>query len=65
MDAIDVYSEWVDAADAVAKDSAADRGSGPAMSRAAARPRADREVEDEEDDHQYEGDGIVGDDEEY
>ncbi|KAI0157493.1 Elf1-domain-containing protein [Xylariaceae sp. FL1272] len=65
MDAIDVYSEWVDAADAVAKDSAADRGSGSAMPRAPARPRADREVEDEEDDHQYEGEGIVGDDEEY
>ncbi|KAI1331928.1 transcription elongation factor [Xylariaceae sp. FL0255] len=89
MDAIDVYSEWVDAAgtlkpplspksiiykythveavaekihaDAVAKEAGQERGT-----TSSARPRApavDREVEDEEDEHRYEGEGIVGDDE--
>ncbi|KAI0446614.1 transcription elongation factor Elf1 like-domain-containing protein [Xylaria telfairii] len=67
MEAIDVYSEWVDAADAVAKEAANDRAHGSAsFTRPGARAHAvDREVEDEEDEHRYEGDGIVGDDDDY
>ncbi|KAI0019626.1 Elf1-domain-containing protein [Xylariomycetidae sp. FL0641] len=65
---IDVYSEWVDAADAVAKEDIATRTS---TSTSAPRPGAKQPAagrmgdEDDEDDRQYEGDGIVGDDEEY
>ncbi|KAJ3573504.1 hypothetical protein NPX13_g4675 [Xylaria arbuscula] len=64
MEAIDVYSEWVDAADAVAKEAANDRTTGSSSyARPNARaPIADREIDDEEDDHRYEGEGIVGDD---
>ncbi|KAI3323133.1 Elf1-domain-containing protein [Xylariaceae sp. AK1471] len=64
MEAIDVYSEWVDAADAVAKEAATDRATGStSFTRPGARaPRADREIEDDEDEHRYEGDGIVADD---
>ncbi|KAI1367385.1 Elf1-domain-containing protein [Xylaria arbuscula] len=64
MEAIDVYSEWVDAADAVAKEAANDRTTGSSSyARSNARaPIADREIDDEEDDHRYEGEGIVGDD---
>lgn len=58
---IDIYSEWVDAADAVAKDEAANNSRAqPSSSRS--RPAADR-YDDEEDDRRYEGDGIVDDDE--
>ncbi|KAI0123499.1 putative transcription elongation factor [Xylariales sp. AK1849] len=67
---IDVYSEWVDAADAVAKVQAENAPSrGPATSsRIGARPAAGNRYEDEDDDggdRHYEGDGIVGDGEEY
>lgn len=51
-------------ADAVAKEAANDRGSAStSYARPSARAsRPDREVEDEEDEHTYEGDGIVADD---
>ncbi|KAH8664333.1 hypothetical protein BX600DRAFT_464277 [Xylariales sp. PMI_506] len=63
---IDIYSEWVDAADAVAKEEAQHAPRGLASSsRSAKRAGADRFDEDEEDDRHYEGEGIVGDDEEY
>ncbi|KAI2643470.1 transcription elongation factor [Xylaria nigripes] len=67
MEAIDVYSEWVDAADAVAKEAANERsGASTSFARPGARaPAVDREVDDEEDDHRYEGEGIVGDDDDY
>lgn len=53
--------------DAVAKEAASDRANGSAsFTRPGARAHAiDREVEDEEDEHRYEGDGIVGDDDDY
>ncbi|KAI0547288.1 transcription elongation factor Elf1 like-domain-containing protein [Xylaria curta] len=66
-EAIDVYSDWVDAADAVAKEAANDRASASAsFTRPGARASmADREIDDEEDEHRYEGEGIVGDDDDY
>ncbi|KAJ2993930.1 hypothetical protein NUW58_g1690 [Xylaria curta] len=67
MEAIDVYSEWVDAADAVAKEAAGEKTTGStSLTRPSARaPVIDREVDDEEDEHRYEGEGIVGDDDDY
>ncbi|KAI1437253.1 Elf1-domain-containing protein [Xylaria sp. CBS 124048] len=64
MEAIDVYSEWVDAADTIAKDVATERVAGSSsFARPAARaPVVDRELDDEDDDHRYEGEGIVDDD---
>ncbi|KAI1814808.1 Elf1-domain-containing protein [Poronia punctata] len=68
MEAIDVYSEWVDAADAVAKEAATDKTTTTSSyARAGPGPRAapirDREVEDDEDGgHRYVGEGIVDDD---
>jgi transcription elongation factor Elf1 len=60
---VDVYSEWVDAADAVAKEGAGGREPGSASAhRQSAKQRAQ---DDDEDDRRYEGDGIVGDDDEY
>ncbi|KAI0168199.1 hypothetical protein BJ166DRAFT_496452 [Pestalotiopsis sp. NC0098] len=60
---IDIYSEWVDAADAVAKEEA---GSAPRGSQAAAsRSRQAERLDDDEDDRRYSGEGIVEDDEEY
>ncbi|KAI0398231.1 transcription elongation factor [Xylariaceae sp. FL0594] len=62
---IDVYSDWVDAADDVAKEAANDRTTGStSYSRPSTRaPIVDREVEDDEDGgHRYEGEGIVADD---
>ncbi|KAJ8120478.1 hypothetical protein ONZ43_g2820 [Nemania bipapillata] len=66
-EAIDVYSEWVDAADAVAKEAANDRSTGStSFTRPSARaPIADREVDDDEDERRYEGEGIVADDDDY
>lgn len=65
--AVDVYGEWVDAADAVAKeDSAAAEAAGyggtsrPAGRRLTTRPTAGDDYDDDE--RQYEGDGIIGDD---
>ncbi|KAI3334877.1 transcription elongation factor [Ustulina deusta] len=67
MEAIDVYSEWVDAADAVAKEAATERTTGStSFARSNVRPPiADREIDDEEDEHRYEGEGIVADDDDY
>ncbi|ORY72036.1 transcription elongation factor [Pseudomassariella vexata] len=64
---IDVYSEWVDAADAVAKEAGGSRG-GPSTSSArpgARQSAADRYANDDEDDRRYAGEGIVEDDDEY
>ncbi|KAI0873583.1 transcription elongation factor [Hypoxylon argillaceum] len=67
MESIDVYCEWVDAADAVAKEAANDRSSGStSFPRPGARaPITDREIEDDEDERRYEGEGIVADDDDY
>jgi transcription elongation factor Elf1 len=71
--AVDVYSDWVDACDAVAKEGEEDGGHGGnyAPSRAPARPSAGRARDEEEDDDDiiddredegYGGEGIVADD---
>ncbi|KAF9869446.1 hypothetical protein CkaCkLH20_13043 [Colletotrichum karsti] len=54
--AVDVYGEWVDAADAVAKDAPA------GGSKTARRPPPSRPVNDEDDDRRYGGEGIDDDD---
>ncbi|KAL2140611.1 hypothetical protein VTI28DRAFT_3575 [Corynascus sepedonium] len=63
---IDVYSEWVDAADAVAaeaREAEKYRSAGTSSRRAGgASQRID---EDEEERGDYEGEGVVGDDEDY
>ncbi|KAL7625465.1 hypothetical protein AAE478_004685 [Parahypoxylon ruwenzoriense] len=62
---VDVYSEWVDAADAVAKDN--DGPGGPTSSSAyhrGAKQSAAGRYDDDEDDRGYEGEGIVQDDDE-
>ncbi|XWW96648.1 hypothetical protein V2A60_004625 [Cordyceps javanica] len=63
--AVDVYGEWVDAAEAVAKEDSA-RASYAGTARAATS-RRDREVEnaasDRDGSHRYGGDGTVADDE--
>lgn len=63
--AVDVYGEWVDAADAVAQGANTDsRGAGASSSRP--KPAASKYVDDEGDDrNRYSGDGIVADDDEY
>lgn len=63
---IDVYSEWVDAADAVAKEQGGEssRGLSGSASRSSAKHGSDRYADDE-DDRRYEGEGIVEDDEDY
>ncbi|KAI1805536.1 Elf1-domain-containing protein [Daldinia bambusicola] len=65
---VDVYSEWIDAADAVAKDdnavAASGSGSGPGY-RLGSKQSAAGRYDDDEDDRRYEGEGIVGDDEEF
>ncbi|OTB05782.1 hypothetical protein M426DRAFT_319463 [Hypoxylon sp. CI-4A] len=60
---VDVYSEWIDAADAVAKDNAGS-GSASAPSYGLGRKQATSDRYDEEDDGGYEGEGIVADDDE-
>ncbi|KAI1852368.1 hypothetical protein JX265_003865 [Neoarthrinium moseri] len=60
---IDIYSEWVDAADAVAKEEAASAPRAPAAS--SRKQAVDNRYDDDEDDRRYEGEGIVGDDDEY
>lgn len=73
--AVDVYSDWVDACDAVAKEDVEDRGGEFAPSHAPAA-RSSRRARDEEDDEDdiiddddedggggYGGEGIVADDE--
>lgn len=64
--AVDVYSEWVDAADAVAQgpDDARPAFAESSQSSGARRSLASRQI-DEEDDRRYAGDGIVADDEGY
>ncbi|KAK6075323.1 hypothetical protein SCUP234_07769 [Seiridium cupressi] len=61
---IDIYSEWVDAADAVAKEEAAGAPRALASS-SQARQTAEDRYDDDEDDRRYEGEGIVADDDEY
>lgn len=53
--------------DAVAKEAANERATAStSATRPGARaPIANRKVDDEEDDHQYEGEGIVADDDDY
>lgn len=70
--AVDVYSDWVDACDAVAKEDVEERGGEYASSRptagrlAGGRAMAEDEdlddlIDDEDDDQGYRGEGIVGD----
>ena len=76
--AVDVYADWVDACDAVAKEGGADAAEDYSPIRspvAAGRPAARRRSVDEDDDLEgtgdddgmdgYGGEGIVADDEEY
>jgi transcription elongation factor Elf1 len=61
--AVDVYGEWVDAADAVAKEGNKDvgyQGAGRIPNSGRARGTID-----DDDDRRYEGEGIVADDDEY
>merc|ERR1712000_466882 len=63
--AVDVYGEWVDAADAVAKEDGAARdysGTSRGPTRTLTSKTAGGDDFDD-DERQYEGDGIVGDDE--
>ncbi|KAK3325634.1 hypothetical protein B0H66DRAFT_132915 [Apodospora peruviana] len=67
--AVDVYSEWVDAADAVAQEAALSKPTGPPSDGdrlSSGRPGggSSRKVDeyDEEDDLGYEGEGIAADD---
>ncbi|KAI1398132.1 hypothetical protein F4819DRAFT_489858 [Hypoxylon fuscum] len=62
---VDVYSEWIDAADAVAKDARTGSGAttAPAPRPGQRNPGGSRFDDDE--DHRYEGEGIVGDDDDY
>lgn len=65
--AVDVYGEWVDAADAVAKENNRDQGAYAGTSRPPARREEPREfvMGSREDAPAYSGEGIVGDDEDY
>lgn len=77
--AVDVYSDWVDACDAVAKEAEEGGGRGGGdyapSSRPSARPNAGRARDEEEDDENdiiddrdddgYGGEGIVADDDDY
>ena len=60
--AVDVYSEWVDAADAVAQQ--ANRTSVQPLS-SNKMSRVAKPVEDDDEDRRYGGEGIVEDEEEY
>ncbi|KAK1464563.1 hypothetical protein CCUS01_07809 [Colletotrichum cuscutae] len=62
--AVDVYGEWVDAADAVAKEAGPVGGSNHKTS-SARRPPTSRPVDDDDDDRRYGGEGIDMDDDEY
>ena len=70
--AVDVYSEWVDACDAVAKENTEETRAWQASSRSTtgrggavvSRRDVDQDMDDDEQDGGgYEGEGIVGDDE--
>ncbi|KFA62609.1 hypothetical protein S40285_05158 [Stachybotrys chlorohalonatus IBT 40285] len=65
--AVDVYGEWVDAADAVAKEGNIEPGyEGSARATTTGRMTGRRTTAgDDDDEPRYEGDGIVADDEEY
>lgn len=76
--AVDVYADWVDACDAVAKEGGGEAAADYAPTRspvAAGRPAARNRSEEDDDDlggaedddgmDGYGGDGIVADDEEY
>ncbi|KAF4974008.1 hypothetical protein FZEAL_9052 [Fusarium zealandicum] len=65
--AVDVYGEWVDAADAVAKEDNADAGyTGSSRAAGSGRAAGGRSaVEDDEDDRRYGGEAIVEDEDEY
>ncbi|KAK3685997.1 hypothetical protein B0T22DRAFT_467012 [Podospora appendiculata] len=68
--AVDVYSEWVDAADAVAHESETREQPSPNDRRlSSGRPRQSSqkadEYDDEDDDRGYGGDGIEVDDDDY
>ncbi|KXX81742.1 Transcription elongation factor 1 [Madurella mycetomatis] len=58
--AVDVYSEWVDAADAVAQESASQAA--PSRLSSGRAGAASRRINEEEDEMGYEGEGIVADD---
>jgi len=76
--AVDVYADWVDACDAVAKEDGDDRGGGdyaPSRAPAAGRSNAGRARDEDEEDNDddiiddedglggYGGEGVVADDE--
>lgn len=67
--AVDVYSDWVDACDAVAKANNEEGASGttytqrPGIQGTGGRGEADRDTYNDHDHEGYEGEGIVADDE--
>jgi len=67
---VDVYSEWVDACDAVAKENTAEDGEGDVspsyrMDRSGVdrRTDGDDDLDEDDDGNGYEGEGIIADDE--
>lgn len=73
---VDVYSDWVDACDAVAKEDVEEHGgemAAPSRAPASGRPKAGRQASEEDDDDiiddgsdglgGYGGEGVVADDE--
>ncbi|KAK6832948.1 Elf1-domain-containing protein [Apiospora arundinis] len=60
---IDVYSEWVDAADAVAQEEGNSKSA--SSQRPGARQSTSGRYGDDEDERRYDGEGIVDDDDEY
>lgn len=65
--AVDVYGDWVDAADAVAKGGVGSKArAGPSRSQIGKGPAGGRQTYDDDDDNGgYEGEGIVPDDDEF
>ncbi|KAF6815860.1 hypothetical protein CMUS01_03768 [Colletotrichum musicola] len=64
--AVDVYGEWVDAADAVAKEAGPSAGGGLSKSSGPRRAPPSRPVnDDDDDDRRYGGGGIDADDDDY
>ncbi|KAK4137593.1 Elf1-domain-containing protein [Trichocladium antarcticum] len=61
--AVDVYSEWVDAADAVAQEAAAETQ--PPKSSAGRAGASSRRIDEEEDLGGYGGEGMAADDDDY
>ncbi|EFX01428.1 transcription elongation factor [Grosmannia clavigera kw1407] len=61
---VDVYGEWVDAADSVAKVEGDSRHERLSSGRLSSKPsRGDAYDDDDGGDRRYDGDGVVGDDE--